>query len=381
MNPINFIINAYSILILVILWLHSDKQEEKRSLQYRLYMLMLDTTIILLLFDIFSRMDTNAYAFYPVLNQLGNFVVFSLSPVLPSLWLVYVVNQLFQDEDRSLKLIKPLILFGFINLMIVVLSLRFGWYYSIDLRNIYHRGPYFILPVIYNIALLSISFVYVIKNMKIIHKNHRFTLIFFPLFFLFSVVLQVIVYGVPILLNSVVLSLLFVSLNIQNHGMNTDYLTGVNNRKKLESYLRDKIRNSTEKKSFSAIMVDIDNFKSINDTYGHDMGDSALQAAVKLLNGCIRNTDFLSRYGGDEFFMILSIGEPERLQEVVDRIRLQLSKFNASERQDYTLQFSMGYGVYDVRSKATAQEFENMLDQKLYEEKQRKSKETSETTL
>jgi len=78
--------------------------------------------------------------------------------------------------------------------------------------------------------------------------------------------------------------------------------------------------------------------------------------------------------------MILSISEPERLQEVVDRIRLQLSKFNASERQVYTLQFSMGYGVYDVRSKASAQEFENMLDQRLYEEKQRKSKETSETT-
>jgi len=378
--PINVMINLYSILILVILWLHSDKQEEKRSLQYRLYMLMLDTTIVLLLFDIFSRMDTNAYAIYPVLNQLGNFVVFSLSPVLPSIWLVYVVNQLFQDEERSLRLLKPLILFGFANLMIVVLSLRFGWYYSIDLQNIYHRGPYFTLPVIYNIALLSISFVYVMKNMKTIHKNHRFTLIFFPLFFLFSVVLQVVVYGVPILLNSVVLSLLFVSLNIQNHGMNTDYLTGVNNRKKLESYLKDKVRNSTEKKSFSAIMIDIDNFKSINDTFGHDMGDSALQATVKLLNGCIRNTDFISRYGGDEFFMILSISEPERLQEVVDRIRLQLSKFNASERQVYTLQFSMGYGVYDVRSKASAQEFENMLDQRLYEEKQRKSKETSETT-
>lgn len=372
MNPINFMINLYSILILAILWLHSDKQEEKRSLQYRLYMLMLDTTIVLLLFDIFSRMDTNAYAIYPVLNQLGNFVVFSLSPVLPSIWLVYVVNQLFQDEERSLKLVKPLTLFWFVNLTIVVLSLRFGWYYSIDLQNIYHRGPYFTLPVIYNIALLSISFVYVVKNLKTIHKNHRFTLVFFPLFFLFSVVLQVIVYGIPILLNSVVLSLLFVSLNIQNHGMNTDYLTGVNNRKRLESYLKDKIRNSTEKKSFSAIMIDIDNFKSINDTFGHDMGDSALQANVKLLNGCIRNTDFISRYGGDEFFMILSISEPERLQEVVDRIRLQLSKFNASERQVYTLQFSMGYGVYDVRSKATAQEFESMLDQRLYEEKQSK---------
>ena len=139
MIPINVMINLYSILILVILWLHSDKQEEKRSLQYRLYMLMLDTTIVLLLFDIFSRMDTNAYAIYPVLNQLGNFVVFSLSPVLPSIWLVYVVNQLFQDEERSLRLLKPLILFGFANLMIVVLSLRFGLFYSIDLKIIYHR--------------------------------------------------------------------------------------------------------------------------------------------------------------------------------------------------------------------------------------------------
>lgn len=373
MNPLNPTINFYSVLILVILWLHSDKQEEKRSLQYRLYMLMLDSTIVLLVFDVFSRMDGNADSIFPVLNQVGNFVVFGLSPVLPSLWLVYVVNQVFQDEEKSLKLTKPLILFWFMNLMAVVLSLNYGWYYSIDAQNMYHRGSYFLVPVIYNFALLLISFIYVMKNTKSIHKNHRFTLMFFPLFFLFSVVLQVFLYGFPILLNSVVLSLLFVSLNIQNHGMNTDYLTGISNRKKLESYLKEKVRYSSEKKSFSAIMVDIDNFKSINDTFGHDMGDSALQSAVSLLNGCIRNSDFLARYGGDEFFMILSIDDHGKLEEVVERIRTQLAKFNASKGQPYTLEFSMGYGVYDVSKRQTTQEFENLLDQRLYEEKQKRS--------
>ena len=89
MNPLNPTINFYSVLILVILWLHSDKQEEKRSLQYRLYMLMLDSTIVLLVFDVFSRMDGNADSIFPVLNQVGNFVVFGLSPVLPSLWLLF----------------------------------------------------------------------------------------------------------------------------------------------------------------------------------------------------------------------------------------------------------------------------------------------------
>lgn len=66
------------------------------------------------------------------------------------------------------------------------------------------------------------------------------------------------------MLNSVVLSSLIVSLNIQNQNIHIDYLTGVHNRKKLKIYLKKKISKSSENKTFSAIMIDLDNFKSIN---------------------------------------------------------------------------------------------------------------------
>lgn len=69
------------------------------------------------------------------------------------------------------------------------------------------------------------------------------------------------------MLNGVVLSSLIVFLNIQNQNMHIDYLTVVNNRKKLEIYLKEKISTITENKTFSAIMIDLNDFKSINDTF------------------------------------------------------------------------------------------------------------------
>ncbi|NLM09823.1 MAG: diguanylate cyclase [Clostridiaceae bacterium] len=80
-----------------------------------------------------------------------------------------------------------------------------------------------------------------------------------------------------------VLSLLVVFLKIQNYSMHTDYLTGVNNRKKLDAYLKERVSLSTEGKGFSAVLIDINSFKYINDTFGHDIGDNALETAAKLL--------------------------------------------------------------------------------------------------
>ena len=118
---------------------------------------------------------------------------------------------------------------------------------------------------------------------------------------------QTLIYGVPFVLNSIVL-LLVVFLNIQNHILYTDYLTGVNNRKRLDAYLNEKVSLSAREKGFSAILIDIDNFKHINDTYGHNMGDEALESTANLLKTCLRTGDF-ARYGGDEFCVVLDVSD------------------------------------------------------------------------
>jgi len=368
----NFVINAYSILFLVVLYYHSDKQEERRSLQYRLYMLILKITMILLAVDTMSRFDGNPGSYYPIFNQVGNFSAYLFSPLIPSLWLMFVYNQIFQDEEKTLRLIRPLSIASILNALILALTFNFGGYYSIDASNIYHRGPLFMIPVMISVSLLLISLALILRNRQRVVRKHFSALLAFTLIPIVSIFLQYLFYGSSLILNSVVVGLLFVSLNIQNHGLNTDYLTGINNRKRLDAYLEEKIRNARPGRSFSAIMIDLDEFKSINDRFGHDMGDAALQATARLLNSCIRNVDFIARFGGDEFFIVLDLSDASQLQAVVDRIESALQKFNRSDRQPYSIHLSMGYGIYDPNTKESSAEFLKRVDEKLFESKQRK---------
>ncbi|KWT91777.1 GGDEF domain-containing protein [Candidatus Magnetominusculus xianensis] len=86
----------------------------------------------------------------------------------------------------------------------------------------------------------------------------------------------------------------------------TDALTGLNNRRYLEQYVEIIVSGVLRRKTTIAIlMCDIDFFKQVNDTYGHDAGDTVLKTISEVLRGGIRNSDIIVRYGGEEFLMIL----------------------------------------------------------------------------
>jgi diguanylate cyclase (GGDEF)-like protein len=102
---------------------------------------------------------------------------------------------------------------------------------------------------------------------------------------------------------------------------NTDFLTGLNNRRSLFDYLSGIERNS----KIAIIMLDLDKFKGVNDTYGHAAGDEALKITARVLEGCFPD-GFISRIGGDEFITAL-VGEydlsqvEERTQNLLDSLK------------------------------------------------------------
>jgi diguanylate cyclase (GGDEF)-like protein len=102
----------------------------------------------------------------------------------------------------------------------------------------------------------------------------------------------------------------------------TDGLTGVYNRKKLTDILADQFaRFRRNHRPFALLMVDIDNFKAINDTWGHAAGDDVLARAASILKQAVRAVDYVARYGGEEFVVVLVETTTDAARDVAERIR------------------------------------------------------------
>ncbi len=102
----------------------------------------------------------------------------------------------------------------------------------------------------------------------------------------------------------------------------TDPLTGLYNRRYLEVHLQKLlVKNETSRKSLGILMLDIDHFKSVNDTYGHDVGDEILKEFAKRLVDSVRSFDLVARWGGEEFIVILPDVTDERSRFIAERLR------------------------------------------------------------
>ncbi len=147
-----------------------------------------------------------------------------------------------------------------------------------------------------------------------------------------------------------------------------DDLTGLNNRRGFLALAEQQIkfarRNSRE---LVLLFVDMDDFKQINDKYGHQEGDIALQRAARVLRATFRDSDIIARLGGDEFVVLAA--DTGTSASIVERLRRSLIERNQSEEYPYTLSFSVGAARFDPEDPPTIQELLHTADAMLYEQK------------
>lgn len=122
-----------------------------------------------------------------------------------------------------------------------------------------------------------------------------------------------------------------------------DNLTGIYNRLMFEQKLKDEIErvNRYKENSFSLAILDIDNFKKINDSYGHIEGDNVLKELVQEVKSHLRSTDIFSRWGGEEFVIILPLTNVEKAKIAVENIRKRISSYIFSKVGTVTCSFGL----------------------------------------
>ncbi len=152
---------------------------------------------------------------------------------------------------------------------------------------------------------------------------------------------------------------------------NTDALTCLPNRRSLDQRMEvESYRTKRYKHAFTFIMMDMDSFKQVNDTFGHPVGDTILQHCARTLRGAVRSSDFLARYGGDEFALIL----PETEGAAALRVAEKLAKTFANDGlvmpdgSTHYLSLCMGLAVFPYDSDLP-QTLVNIADRRLYHAK------------
>jgi diguanylate cyclase (GGDEF)-like protein/putative nucleotidyltransferase with HDIG domain len=153
---------------------------------------------------------------------------------------------------------------------------------------------------------------------------------------------------------------------------NNDELTGVYNHRYFQNILSDYIENAHQtSKSISLLFIDIDHFKNYNDLYGHTAGDNVLRIIGDILKKNVREEDIVSRYGGEEFAIILPDVTEETAVQIGNRLRdaVENEKFQGEEYQpNGKLTVSIGVSSYPLKAK-TKQELINTADDALYRAK------------
>jgi diguanylate cyclase (GGDEF)-like protein len=155
------------------------------------------------------------------------------------------------------------------------------------------------------------------------------------------------------------------------HEAETDNLTGVANRRSFATAIgRENARSARYGTVFSVLILDIDHFKEINDHFGHSAGDRVLATVTSRITSCLRHSDLPSRYGGDEFAILLPETGSESTLEVAERIRCAIANDPVEMKgQSIPVSASIGMATYDPTRTTDWEQLLNEADKALYRAK------------
>lgn len=239
-------------------------------------------------------------------------------------------------------------LFPLLGVLFLIINLAYPLFYSVSEQGQIVGGDYgwaFMLLAMANLACIDIAIMRIrpADNSRTT-RHSRGVLLFLPVLTGLAILIRPLVYQLSIVWLTSALGMLHLHFDRQNEKILTDPLTMIGNRRACEGYmLRHLSRPPREDRQMFVCLIDVDQFKAINDQYGHDMGDHALRQTADILLQLSQPGDFVGRIGGDEFVVA---GERGLLWDT-DYARLQVNqaveRFNREGGMPYRLGLTCGF--------------------------------------
>ena len=295
-------------------------------------------------------------------------MMFSYLPV--AAWLSYVDYRLFNNFDNTKKHALVYLAPFFLSVVMVTLNPLTGAMFTVNDNNVLTRqAGTIIVAIIMYLELLAL--LYISQRIKKRINTRLVKIVFlFMLFPIFTSVLELWLPDVRLLWPAFSFSTFMVFLVLEKDSMLKDALTKLNTRAALETRIKQKLRRH---EPFSLIMIDLDGFKSINDTFGHKSGDDALMIVASILEDSVKRTDMVCRYGGDEFLILVESLRPNAASYIRDRIKSRVSAFNKKKVKPYIIAMSFGLKFYN-KSNVNLKQLMTEVDSLMYADKQNNKK-------
>lgn len=377
-------INIFCAILLVIFFVASSKSMKTIASQkaYRFTLSILfvllasDSVLILFNSQIIAYNHTVAVIFQDI--DYFSFVLLSFC------W--YMVFVIVTDKNITKEKLKRYFTMAIlplgIELIILLINKFIPTYYTIskiDDTYIYERGPLFVIQyliVIFYLFATSLQCALRGRNPENYIERKKFY--FYSVFGILPLAYGIINYFIkiiPVANLGLTFTALFVYVFSLNDQITMDFLTGLFNRRQIMTIIDKTIKGATESKIPYLYMIDANKFKSINDTYGHLEGDSALIHISEALYSVIEGFDkraSAGRYGGDEFIIITLLNADDDPNKLVDDINKAIDAINKKYARPYNLSLSIGFAEY--KSGMNVKEIIAKADEKLYKNKTKKSK-------
>ncbi len=362
--PAIYASNVIGFLIMIVLLLSRGWRIQTKNSESQSLLMMITAVIAACITDpIVFYFDGRPGVLPRYIILLGNTVLFSMNAILGPSYITLIVNHINEHQSKKQKYFLSALIF--FQLFILSINLFTPIVFGIDESNRYYRLPlYWMYIIAEGMFLLYGQYVYYAAK----HRG-RF-LSFFPTWqFLIPIIVgmlgQSFFYGISLIWPCVGVSVCCIALSLQNENIYLDKLTGAFNR-----FYLNEIMESAKKhgEQLSAIMLDMNGFKAINDTYSHTEGDNALIAMTDILNQVVATNGVVIRFAGDEFIIILDKTAHHSVQDYIGYIHEAIDKYNDSSDKPYKLSASMGGNTFSLSNNLDF-DLVNEIDKLMYADK------------
>lgn len=364
--------NIFMVILLSLIAAHAFFKLNRKAHDQRLFLALIFLTILILILEILSvLLNSGDYIEFITAHKLVDTIGFALTPLVPILAVLFVYKKTNKYKKINIKSVFLLSVPLVVNSIVSLGSFNFNWIFAITNENIYMRGPlWFVSPIT--------SYFYYIINLLLLYnvreKINREELLILSLFTIIPSLLSVfqLYYFVYLTIwNSVAIAVVINYVFLVHSQTKIDPLTRLGNRIAYDEYLAlwERKRNIV----LAVVNIDLDDFKIINDVFGHHEGDKVLRVFARQLEEVFEGKGVSIRLGGDEFIVLVNENRREIVEKYIETLKDNIDTYNKINDRPYHVKFSYGMAIFN-NTYNNIHELIQHSDKLMYEEKRKYQK-------